>query len=121
MTRTSIQEIASLNDAFRKQLGLPIFGKPPVPGGHYMTRGIMDLPPEAVIDICARVRSFDSFTEDNDPYGEHDFGAFDHPQAGKVFWKIDYYAGSETKYGSEDPSDPDKSYRVLTVLLAEEY
>jgi hypothetical protein len=33
----------------------------------------------------AQVRSFDTFTEDNAPYGEHHFGSLDHPQAGKVF------------------------------------
>jgi hypothetical protein len=29
--------------------------------------------------------------EDNDPHGEHDFGAFEH-EGQRIFWKIDYYA-----------------------------
>ena len=34
--------------------------------------------------------SFETFSEDNDPHGQHDFGAFDH--AGRrIFWKIDTY------------------------------
>jgi len=38
----------------------------------------------------------------------------------KLFWKIDYFdlAG---EFGSEDPTDPKKTLRVLTVMLAEEY
>lgn len=54
-------------------------------------------------------------------YGEHDFGSIDHPVIGKIFWKIDYYADSACVFGSEDPSDPTKSYRVLTIMLVFEY
>ena len=59
------------------------------------------------------------FTEDNDPHGEHDFGSFE--LAGrKFFWKIDYY-DANMEFGSEDPADPAKTTRVLTIMLAEEY
>ena len=46
---------------------------------------------------------FKAFTADNDPCGEHDFGAFDH-QGQRIFWKIDYYA-PDMEHGSEDPAD----------------
>lgn len=40
--------------------------------------------------ISRTVQEFDRFTEDNDPYGEHDFGSLEwHGE--KVFWNIDYY------------------------------
>lgn len=69
--------------------------------------------------VLDKVRAFDSFTAANDPYGEHDFGAFDH--AGHtVFWKIDTYDLDLTMQ-SPDPSDPAVTARVLTVMLAEEY
>lgn len=103
--------LAEINDRFRRSF---------TGGEIYLTRGIADLPPEAQAEIVMTVRSFDSFTEDNDPYGEHDFGAFDHPVAGKVFWKIDYYDPDKER-GSEDPLDPAKTSRVLTILLAEEW
>jgi hypothetical protein len=59
------------------------------------------------------------FTDDNDPYGEHDFGSFGLCNR-KFFWKIDYY-DPQLEYGSEDPTDPQKTTRVLTLMLAEEY
>ena len=58
----------------------------------------------------------DAFTPDNDPYGEHNFGSFEHNGI-RVFWKIDYY-DRNVEYGSEDPSDPAQTTRVLTIMLA---
>jgi len=34
----------------------------------------------------AKVRAFDAFTNDNDPHGEHDFGAIDEGGV-RCFWK----------------------------------
>lgn len=112
-------KIAALNDACRKYVMMPVFGKLEVPCQIYMTRGIMSLPPEVQIIIAAKVRDFDSFTEDNDPHGEHDFGSFEH-NGNRVFWKIDYY-DQDVKYGSDDPADISRAVRVLTIMLAEEY
>jgi Protein of unknown function (DUF3768) len=57
-------------------------------------------------------------SSDNDPYKERDPGAFVH--GNRIFWKIDYYDTTLTK-GSEDPSDPKQTVRVLTIMLASEY
>ncbi len=67
-----------------------------------------------------KLREFDNFTDDNDPYGEHDFGSFEHDGM-KIFWKIDYYDKHCSARGSEDPSDPEQTLRVLTIMLAHEY
>jgi hypothetical protein len=77
--------------------------------------------PETQINIWGQVSEFDSFTEDNDPHGEHDFGAFDVEDVGKIFWKIDYYADKTCESGSVNPSDTAQCFRVLTIMLAEEY
>jgi hypothetical protein len=105
-----LTRIAFLNDNFRKTF---------IGGKTYLTRGIAALPEQDQADIMEKVRTFDAFTEDNDPYREHDFGAFDH-NGRKIFWKIDYYDPS-MKFGSEDPANHEITARVLTIMLAEEY
>jgi len=66
-----------------------------------------------------RVQRYSEFTPDNDPYSERDFDAFDHAGV-RFFWKIDYFDRSLT-FGSEDPADPARTTRVLTLMKAEEY
>lgn len=65
------------------------------------------------------VRTFDAFTPDNDPWGEHDFGAVE-IEGEKLFWKIDCYNKSLTA-GSENPASDAVTRRVLTIMLADEY
>lgn len=81
------------------------------------TRGIMSLNSDVVADIFFRVQKFSDFTEDNDPYGEHDFGSFT-VSGIKIFWKIDYY--DERLEHWCDPLDP-RCRRILTIMKAEEY
>jgi Protein of unknown function (DUF3768) len=70
-------------------------------------------------EALVQVAHFWDFTADNDPHGEHDFGSFT-LVGRKFFWKIDHY-DKRCEFGSEDPSDPEKTTRVLTLMLAEEY
>lgn len=113
MSTSTPSTLAKQNDAFRR-------GSLDYKGERVHTRGIEALGLEAVLNIWSFVRCFDGFNEHNDPYGEHDFGSFVHPSAGQVFWKIDYY-DLDLKFGSENPADPSKTKRVLTVMLASEY
>lgn len=73
----------------------------------------------ASVSALGAVRSFDSFDRNNDPHGEHDFGMVTDGDEWP-YWKIDYYDAA-CVYGSEDPADPQKITRVLTIMLAEEY
>lgn len=104
--------LAERNDAFRQSF---LFGRV------YLTHGIRFLPDADQSRIVEAVQKFDDFTEDNDPYGEHDFGSIDFDGLPKVFWKIDYYDKASPSVGSADPNDPAKTLRVLTIMLAEEY
>ncbi len=103
--------IRALNDLCRTALGAA--------GRLVQTQGICALPLSDQSKIRELVETFDDFTEDNDPYGEHEFGAFEY-KGNKIFWKIDCYDPS-MQWGSEDPTDPKKTTRVLTILLAEEW
>ena len=105
------KRIAELNDLCRTAMG--------VAGRLMQTSGISALPREDQSVIREQVQRFNNWTKDNDPYGEHDFGAFEH-DGKRIFWKIDYYA-RDMEHGSEDPSDPQQTVRVLTIMLAEEY
>jgi hypothetical protein len=83
------------------------------------TIGIDALPTDVQATILEKVRTFSEFTKDNDPHGEHDYGSFQ--IAGHyVMWKIDYY-DQRMEGHSEDAAAPDKTRRVLTIMLAEEY
>lgn len=96
--------IAKDNDEFRK-----------AGWGVTITVGAQALPD--VNGLMQKVREFNVFTEDNDPYGEHDFGKLEW-EGETVFWKIDYYNKALT--GGVSPLSP-LCQRVLTVMLADEY
>jgi len=102
---TQVSDIAKINDRFRGMC-LNVFYTSGI------RDGIMDL-----IELSRKIESFNKFTEDNDPHGEHDFGSLSF-EGKKVFWKIDYY-DKQLQYWC-DPLSPDCN-RVLTVMLSEEY
>jgi hypothetical protein len=113
MTDTTVSDtkrIRELNDNFRRSF---------VGGLVMITAGVEAMPNEQRRALLAKVRAFDAFSEDNDPHGEHDFGAVDEGGV-RCFWKIDYY-DREMTMDSDDASDPAVTTRVLTVMLAEEY
>lgn len=103
-------EIALQNDNFRKYLSQ---------GTLVLTQGIRSNTPDDLKEIIIKVRTFDTFDENNDPYNEHDFGAFDY-KGKRIFWKIDYY-DQEFLYLSPDVSNPRVTNKVLTIMYAEEY
>jgi len=112
-------KIAEQNDRFRRTWGADFT----VPGQIVFTRGVADLSPAAKAIVMQRVQGFDVFTEDNDPYGDHGFGAFEFEVAGNsyhIFWKIDLY-DTEYSMGSDDPGNTQVTRRVLTIMHASEY
>ena len=108
---TQAPTIAELNDRFRKgdfNLGRTV-----------TTQCVNDLPSEDQQELFRLLRTFDDFTEGNDPYGEHDFGSIDFKDE-KYFWKIDYYS-PDLERGSEEPDNTAVTTRVLTLMHSSEY
>jgi Protein of unknown function (DUF3768) len=99
-----------LNDNFRSTF---------IGGRVLMTQGVDALPIDTKARLLLAVQRFDEFSPDNDPHREHDFGSFE-VEGETYFWKIDYYA-LDMDGGSEDPADPEKTTRVLTIMRADEY
>lgn len=115
--RTAI--IRSLNDRFRQTF---------TGGAVVITAGIAALDEATQQRIFAAVQAFDAFNKDNDPWGEHDFGAVEIdcclPGSARtwqrVFFKLEYFDLTRAMH-SEDPADPIKTERVMTIMLASEY
>jgi hypothetical protein len=108
-------KIRHLNDRFRQ-------GDKTVPGETVMTLGIDGLINQDITlmtELFQAIKGYNSFTTDNDPHEEHDFGSFQF-QDHTCFWKIDVYDWA-LKWASPDPTNPCLSKRVLTIMLAEEY
>lgn len=105
-----LRRVQVLNDFFRTTL---------LGGKVVITAGMAALPLDVKARALIQVQSFADFSADNDPHDEHDFGSFE-VGGEKFFWKIDYY-DLRCEFGSEDPADPEKTTRVLTIMLAEEY
>jgi hypothetical protein len=74
---------------------------------------------ERLAALRAALAAFTDFSEDNDPHGEHDFGAFV-LFGQRLLWKIDYYHPDHDNH-SPVPSNIELCRRILTVMLAEEY
>lgn len=110
-----MSKVREINDAFRK-------GERPELGRIVITSGALHAAaawPLGPVALYEEVKKYDNFTEDNDPWGEHDYGTFQF--AGEqFFFKLDYF-DLNYEYGAEDPADETKSRRVLTIALLSEY
>ena len=102
--------IRQLNDQLRRK---------GIGGRIVITRGIQALGPDGVREVLTAVARFDDFTEDNDPWGEHDCAVLT-VEGRRIIFKIDYF-DHDLRWHSPDASDPAVTERVLTVLLSEEY
>jgi len=103
-------KIRDMNDRFRKT---------GIGGTIVITRGINALDSKIRHSTINAIRAVEEFTPENDPYGTHDFGSVKVKEH-LIFWKIDYY-DLDLICGSPDPSDPNVTKRIMTIMLAEEY
>ncbi len=88
-----VTTIRQLNDQLRQSLSGGVL---------VMTAGVRALGEGRQLEILSAVGKFDGFDADNDPYGEHDFGALE-VRGERLFFKIDYYDQALTNH-SPDPA-----------------
>jgi hypothetical protein len=106
-----LSRIRELNDALRRNRGAT--------GRLVCTADVSAEGPAFVAAAVDAVASFDAFDQDNDPHGEHDFGALE-VEGRKLFFKLDYYDPGLSGH-SADAADWRVTVRVLTIMLAAEY
>ena len=107
---TEAARIRELNDQLRcKAIG----------GRIVMTPGIEALGADGVRQVLTAVATFNDFTEDNDPWAEHDSAVLN-VEGRRIIFKIDYYDRA-LRWHSPDASDPVVTERLLTIMLADEY
>jgi hypothetical protein len=109
MTTPKTEQIRTLNDQLRQNLSTGI-------GTALITTGVAALGDEAVERIVKTIAVYDDFCHENDPYEEHDFGAFE-VDGHTIFFKIDLYEEPDVKDSNGEPV----VNRVLTIMLADEY
>jgi Protein of unknown function (DUF3768) len=110
MTPEQTRKVAELNDLVRTEMK----------GGKWVATSGAQATGLVVPALYVLITKFDQFTESNNPHGERDMGMIE-VRGTSIMWKIDTYENAECRYGAEEPWDPDVSYRVLTILLPEEY
>jgi hypothetical protein len=109
MMTSKTEQIRTLNDRLRQNLGTGVETA-------VITTGVAALGAEAVARIVKTITVYDDFCHDNDPYEEHDFGAFE-AEGQVIFFKIDLYEEPNVN----NPNGEPVVNRVMTIMLAEEY
>lgn len=102
--------IKELNDQLRTKL---------IGGKIVLTRSVAALDNTAKTKVLRAMMEFTNFTKDNNPYGENDCATFDVDGETYMF-KIDYY-DRDLFYGSPDPTNPNVTTRVLTLMHISDY
>jgi len=110
-------QIAALNDEFRG--AGPALSRLKFDGLWLITQGVQAKGPQFMWLALIGTQVFKTFTPDNDPHGEHDFGSFE-IEGTRVFWKIDYLQRG-MPWGADDPADNANTMRMITIMLGEEY
>jgi Protein of unknown function (DUF3768) len=107
---TERAKIRVLNDDFRRTFR----------GGRVMiTAGVNALTHTVQRAVFEKIQAFDAFDDERDPWDNRGFVSVEHDSQ-TFFAKIDCY-NRDLSGHSEDATDPEKTCRVMTIMLAEEY
>jgi hypothetical protein len=85
-----------------------------------MTAMVMSMKPDKFFELLDKVRGY-KFTEDDDPYNEHDFGVVE-VDGDTFIWKIDYYNNMyDTGVDHAQVNNSEVCKRLLTIMHDSEY
>ena len=123
ITQVRPSELAQQNDLFRQRFASVCLWRGELLLGRVVaTAGVAALRLDRVEEAIAKIQAFSAFDEE-DPHEEHDFGAVEvgpTERPTRVVWKLDLY--DETfSCASPNPTDPRRTRRVLTLMLASDY
>lgn len=99
--------VAVLNDAFRRTLK---------GGSVKVSPGVLSLPDAELMEVIAKVSSYDDFNKTIDPNEEHNFGCFFHKGERYLFHIT--YCSEDMQHPSDDPSNDEITVRVLSISKA---
>ena len=103
-----MQDIASINDHIRKSI-------PYLPHPHrmFLSASVAALSKETTERLFHDIRSVTDFPQDDDPYGERDFGSVT-VDGNRFYWKFDYLDDNFEYFRLN-------GNRSLTIMAADEY
>lgn len=84
-----------------------------------LTAAVAELDPRRKAKVLESVRTLDAFDQGCDPDSEADMTFFG-LDGESYFFRFDYYS-PDMEHGSHDPSEIDKTRRVLTIGFAADY
>lgn len=111
--------VAQQNDRFRNTWGADVT----IRGTIVFTRAVAELGIGWRAAIMRTVQNFTDFNEDNDPYFDHTFAAFEVTVGAKTerfLFKIDLYA-LDLLHASEEPENLAITHRVMTIMNPSDY
>lgn len=112
--RSLAEQVASLNDRYRQSWPE---SDSDVPGFTHISPGLVALGEVIEAEVRNAVAAYEGFSAETDPNGFHDYGEFDHEQAGRVMWKFEIFTDEKCNKPADHPEDPTRSYRVLIIFL----
>jgi Protein of unknown function (DUF3768) len=116
----SVCVLSEQNDAFRAALKAYLLYGGPKPRGALVLSLRVELLVAArrgaMAEICDLVLNCNEFL----PWNRHEALAFQLRSGERLWWRISYRNSRAPEHKSTDPTDPGKTYRVLTISLADE-
>jgi hypothetical protein len=118
-----VVRIAEQNDRWRRAICAtpPGMTGPDGLGGRVVfTQAVAARGPLFLLLCLSEIAGHEAFDPENDPDRLYDFGAVK-VEGVRVWFKIDLFADEGMEWGAERPDDPNRTYRVMTVMFPSDW